>query len=273
MFARKIEGGYALNRTRAEYERLVAQSRVWNAVTERVLDRVALQPGAAVLDAGCGPGEVMRALGRRVGPKGTVTGLDIDGAIGREALSVLTDEGGARYRFVEGDLTQVDAVPGGTFDLVLARLLVFHMKDQAAAIAKLWSWVKPGGSLLVMDYDLSAVRAIPAHPAADLAIELMIAGFRMAGCNTRVGTGMPVLFMQAGVGTPDGIEVNGLVTSGREGVVMLSAVLNSLAPVIIGSGLESPDCLGRVLADLDAVSLRPFARFPDMISTWKRKPG
>lgn len=273
MFAKAINDDYALNRTRAEYERLVIQSRVWADVTERALDRIGLQPGLSALDVGCGPGAVMRAIGRRVGPAGTVTGLDIDGAMGREALGVLAAEGGARYRFVEGDLMRLGEVPGGPFDVVVARLLVFHLKDQIAALAKLWSFVKPGGSLLIMDYDLSAVRAIPAHPAADRAIELMGAGFRAAGCNIRIGTEMPALFMQAGLGEPDGIEVNGLVTSGRNGVAMLSAVLNSLAPLIVGKGLESPDCLGRVFEDLDAVALRPFARYPDMVSTWKRKSG
>ena len=47
---------YVLGRTPAEYERLRAQARVWEAATGRLLDRVELGPGARCLDAGCGPG-------------------------------------------------------------------------------------------------------------------------------------------------------------------------------------------------------------------------
>ena len=57
----------------AEYERLRAQARVWEAATGRLLDQVTLAPGARCLDAGCGPGETMRLMAQRVGPAGHVT--------------------------------------------------------------------------------------------------------------------------------------------------------------------------------------------------------
>ncbi len=56
------KAGYALARAPQEYERLRAQSRVWEAATTRVLDEVGLAPGQSCLDAGCGPGETMRLL-------------------------------------------------------------------------------------------------------------------------------------------------------------------------------------------------------------------
>ena len=58
------DDGYVLGRTDTEYERLRAQSRVWEAATGRLLDQVALAPGASCLDAGCGPGETMRQFTR-----------------------------------------------------------------------------------------------------------------------------------------------------------------------------------------------------------------
>ena len=65
-----------------EYERLRAQARMWEAATGRLLDQIGLGPGASCLDAGCGPGETMRAMAERVGPAGRVLGIDADASLG-----------------------------------------------------------------------------------------------------------------------------------------------------------------------------------------------
>src|SRR4051812_37286212 len=109
---------YALARTPAEYERLRAQARAWEPAMARLLDALALGPGARCLDAGCGPGETMRLLAERVGPSGRVTGIDIDGPLGEQALEMLRGEGHDHCDFACVDLTAGDAIPGAPFDLV-----------------------------------------------------------------------------------------------------------------------------------------------------------
>ena len=59
---------YALGHTPEEYDRLRAQARMWDAATGRLFDQAGLAPGAACLDAGCGPGETMRAMANGSGP-------------------------------------------------------------------------------------------------------------------------------------------------------------------------------------------------------------
>lgn len=83
------DDGYVLGRTSEEYQRLRWRARLWEQVTAQVLGRVGIGPGMRCLDAGCGPGEVMRLMAGRVGASGCVTGLDNDGRLGREALEVL----------------------------------------------------------------------------------------------------------------------------------------------------------------------------------------
>ena len=46
--------------------------------TSRLLDRVGLAPGMRCLDLGCGSGNVSFGLARRVGPGGSVVGIDMD---------------------------------------------------------------------------------------------------------------------------------------------------------------------------------------------------
>src|SRR5688500_20375313 len=94
---------YALGRSPEEYERLRAQSRVWEAATARLFDQVGLGAGARCLDAGCGPGEPMRRMAQRVGPEGLVMGVDIDVPLGAQALRALHAAGHPQRAFEPGD--------------------------------------------------------------------------------------------------------------------------------------------------------------------------
>jgi len=70
--------GFVLSRTAGEYERLCGQAESWSPFTQRVLAQAGLDTGITALDAGCGPGEVMRLMARRVGPSRSETGVNID---------------------------------------------------------------------------------------------------------------------------------------------------------------------------------------------------
>jgi len=80
--------GYVHTRDGKEYQRLRDQARMWQAATAHVLAAVGLGPGMSSLDVGSSPGAVMRLMADRVGPEGRVTGIEIDGALGAEALQV-----------------------------------------------------------------------------------------------------------------------------------------------------------------------------------------
>src|SRR4051794_4000363 len=144
---------YVLGRSEAEYERLTGQARWWEPETARLLDAVGVPTGARCLDAGCGPGEVMRLLAERAGPDGHVLGIDVDEALGRRGLERLHAAGYHRCAFAAVDLQQ-HQVPGGPFDVVYARLLLLHVDDTVAVLRRLWECVAPGGVLIVHDHDL-----------------------------------------------------------------------------------------------------------------------
>jgi FAD/FMN-containing dehydrogenase len=121
---------YALGHTPEEYERLRMQARVWEATTGRLLDQVGLGPGASCLDAGCGPGETMRAMAERAGPTGRVLGIDADASLGGLALAMLHGAGHRQCAFSTQDLNSGGPIPGAPFDLVYARLLLFHLPQR-----------------------------------------------------------------------------------------------------------------------------------------------
>ena len=142
----KTDDGYILGRTDAEYQRLRMQARFWEPATRDVLEAAGLAEGMRCLDAGCGPGEAMRLMGRFVGPTGHVTGVDRDVALGQHMLAELRREEGEQFDFFAADLMQRDPVPGAPFDFVFARLLLIHMTDAVAAVRNLAALVRPGAS-------------------------------------------------------------------------------------------------------------------------------
>ena len=266
--------GYVLSRTSDEFRRLVLQARLWAEVTDRALAKAGLATGMHALDVGCGPGEVMRAMGRLVGPGGSVTGLDIDAAIGTEALAVLSAEGPPIYRFEPFDLTSGQEAPGAPYDLVFARLVVFHMADQPGTLRRLWQWVKPGGSLLIMEYDMASLRTYPPVPAIDAARRLFEQGFRAAGRDIEVGFRIPGHFVTAGIGPPDGSEAASHILNAAVVAQMIGSVLASLRPTIERLGLTDGAHLDAYFEDLARVTSGDgFGCTPSLTATWKRKPA
>jgi SAM-dependent methyltransferase len=271
---RRTSDEYSLRRTPDEYRRLRAQARVWEAATGRLLDRIGLAAGARCLDAGCGPGETMRLMALRVGPAGRVIGIDVDAALAADAQHMLHESGHRQCRTIAHDLTAYESVPGGPYDLVFARLLLFHLPERVAVLRRLWNAVAPGGHLLVQDYDLSTVATLPPSPALDEAGRLIFGTFGAAGCDIRAGTALPTLFAQAGVGTPDGTDVSGRVEAFGAGRRMVDSVLRSLVPAALGHGVATAREMESAMADLEADATRHPDRpmlWPLMIGAWKKR--
>lgn len=102
---------YFLGKASAEYQRLRAQAKLWEEATKRVLLKAGVRAGMSCLDIGCGPGEVMRLMGEIVGPEGCVTGVDVDGNIGREAVDMLRTIASGQYTFHEIDVESTNRSP------------------------------------------------------------------------------------------------------------------------------------------------------------------
>lgn len=125
----------------------------WQArasLTLRCLRKSGHQPGSRVLDAGCGWGVTMEVL-ERAGYD--AAGLDV--CLG--ALEIL-DRARPDRRLIEADLTRefdLAQIPS-TFDAVLALDVIEHLDDDAAALSRLGTLVRPGGTLVV---------SVPAVPA------------------------------------------------------------------------------------------------------------
>ncbi len=111
-----------------------------------------VQPGAHVMEIGCGTGRNLPYLRDAVGPQGRVYGVDISAGM-LERAQTLRD----RNRWDNVELIKTDAVdyqPPQPLDGVMFGLSYNTMPHHLAVLRHAWDQLRPGGSLVIMDAKL-----------------------------------------------------------------------------------------------------------------------
>ena len=264
--------GYVHTRDAKEYQRLRDQARMWEEATAHVLAAVGLGPGMSCLDVGSGPGAVMRLMADRVGPQGRVTGIEIDGAFGAEALQDLRREGGAELEQITADLLKLEAPAGVPFDLTFCRLLLMHMHDPVAILEKMLAWTKPGGVVVAQEFDFGAIAVEPTCPAMGEFNRLFEGVFRAHGRNLRAGRQLPAQFEAAGLGTPDGTDAAVHYLPLAQIATMLIGVYDGLYAAAAELGIADPLRASQFRKDMAEAGAdgRYYCLTPVLIAAWKR---
>jgi SAM-dependent methyltransferase len=264
--------GYVHARDVAEYRRLRDQALMWQSATEAVLDRVGLKSGMSCLDVGSGPGAVMRLMADRVGPTGRVTGIEIDGALGAQALADLRAKGGAAFEVIEADALKLDQVPGAPFDLTYCRLFLMHMQEPVAALERMLFWTKPGGTVVAQEFDFGAIAVEPLCPAMAEFNRLFEGVFRGHGRNLRAGRQLPAQFEAAGLGLPDGTLAEAKFLPLKDMAQMLIGVYQGLFAAAAGLGIADATRAEQFKTDMEEAGSdgRYYCLTPILIGAWKR---
>jgi ubiquinone/menaquinone biosynthesis C-methylase UbiE len=267
--------GYVLGYDEAEHRRLEQQAARLEPATRDALHAAGVGPGWHCLDVACGTGANMRIMGTMVGASGRVHGIDLDDVYGSRAAETLNSVGPGVFSFQKFDVMGKGDPDGAPYDLVFTRLLICHMTEPARAVERLWRWVKPGGTLLVQDYDMGIMCAMPHSPAHAEGFELIRQSFTRSGKDARAGTSMPHYFMKAGAGFPDGTRVASYLAPASLMTPAATAVLTSLAPALEKMGVASKAHVAEVIARMQAAAKDPeaSARGPDLVASWKKKPA
>jgi ubiquinone/menaquinone biosynthesis C-methylase UbiE len=264
--------GYVHARDDEEYQRLRDQAGLWQGTTEALLDRIGLASGMSCLDVGSGPGSVMRLMADRVGPSGTVTGLDIDGKLGNHALADLKTQGGADFRMVEANVMDTETVEGGPFDLTYCRLFLMHMQEPVAVLEKMLAWTKPGGVVAAQEFDFGAIAVEPLCPAMTEFNRLFEGVFRAYGRNLRAGRQLPAQFEAAGIGTPDGTVAEVKYLPLRDLAAMIIGVYQGLFASAVELGIADRARAEAFRQDMTEAGEdgRYYCLTPILIGAWKR---
>lgn len=121
-----------------------------------------LRPGQRVLDVGCGTGAITRGVAEAIAPAGRAVGIDVNDDLIRRAEAALA--GGLRPSFVRGDIY---ALPfADAFDIVTAARVLQWLARPRDALAVMARATKPGGRVLVLDFNHERIVWRPEPPAS-----------------------------------------------------------------------------------------------------------
>jgi SAM-dependent methyltransferase len=141
-------GEYLLdNRAGDGGQRFAALSALFDPVTFRHATALGIAPGWRCWEVGAGGPSLPTWLADRVGPDGHVVATDIE-------PSGITAPDGATIDVRRHDVAH-DEPPGDGFDLVHARLVLVHVADRDEAIRRMVASLRPGGRLLIEDFDVA----------------------------------------------------------------------------------------------------------------------
>jgi ubiquinone/menaquinone biosynthesis C-methylase UbiE len=217
----------------------------------------------------------MRLMGEFVGPSGEVTGLDRDAKAGRQAIERLAATGTSRYRFIEADMESTSEIGGELFDLTFARHGLLFVRDPVAVLRKMLGWTKPGGYVAVQDLYVRTVNLYPKLEASSELMRVILETCERSGQDMEFAFKLPVYFVEAGIGMPDGTDINLPMTSLEPFMAHHQDLCRSLLPRAIELGVTTHARMQSVFRDIEQTlsSGRQYsALWPLMIGVWKRKP-
>jgi SAM-dependent methyltransferase len=241
--------------------RLAALADVHDEGTIRHLLARGVTDGWKCLEIGGGLGTITRWLSDRVGAPGYVLTTDINtrflATIGRDNVEVRRHD------------VLTDPLPDSTFDVAYARLVVEHLSDPDLALARMVMAIKPGGWLIVEDFEVGSSGADDLAECAFKTLAAMRRVTARAGADLRLGLSLGHRF-----------RARGLVHVGHEGRVRLYrgnsaaarlARLNfeQLREEILATGLTAAE----FEADLARLDDEEFEwRSPTLWTAWGQRP-
>jgi tRNA A58 N-methylase Trm61 len=135
---------YLLGRGEGEEARLKRQIADLAPDSDAQLDKIGIKPGERVVDLGCGPGGVLHLLGKRVGPTGSVLGIERSGHFAGLARRFVADHALPQVEIREGDAYDT-GLPRASFDGAHMRLVLVNVPEPERIVREMVSLVRPGG--------------------------------------------------------------------------------------------------------------------------------
>src|SRR5215467_8945805 len=135
-----------------ERKRLQYLQQMRDPVSMRRFERLGVQKGWRCLEVGAGEGSIAHWLAKQVGPHGNVVATDIDTRLlGKQHETNLEVR---RHDILADELEQ------GHYDLIHTRAVLMHLSDPAQAVKKMAEALRPGGWLLLEEFDWISFGAV-----------------------------------------------------------------------------------------------------------------
>jgi SAM-dependent methyltransferase len=237
--------GYAFDQGwHDERARLAGIEALWDPVTLVLLADSGVAAGARVLEAGAGGGSVVTWLAEQVGAAGHVLAFDRD-------VRFVESLRGETVDIRQGDLVAGD-LPESQFDVVHARLVLEHIPERDQVLDHLVRALRPGGALVLEDYDWTAFGFDSADGIEQRATEGILELMAAAGFDRSYGRRIVGALADRGLDDVHGDGRSMVIDHTHPGFAFFRLSFEQLAPAAIEAGLmtvEDASVVGDRLRD------------------------
>lgn len=158
----------------------------------RTLEALALKPGEAALDVGCGPGYLTLEMALSVGATGHVDGIDLSPAMLEIARRRCADLPWVRLH--EADAHRIP-LADASMDATASVQVYLFARNLAPVLAELYRVLRPGGRAVIVDTDWDSVVW---HSSDHARMERFLAVWKQRYTNARVARLFPGALRRAG---------------------------------------------------------------------------
>jgi SAM-dependent methyltransferase len=133
-------------------ERFEGESREIFAERHAIVEALALSSGNRIADIGAGTGFFTALFAEEVGDVGTVYAVEISPKFLEHLRERFAAEESTPVRVIEGTRKSVE-LPPSSVDMVFICDVYHHFESPQDSLASLHSAIRPGGSLVLIDFD------------------------------------------------------------------------------------------------------------------------
>ena len=189
---------YFLGYSPAEQQRLERQARSLAPDSHLLFDRIGIRPDSRAVEVGCGPLGCLEILSRRVGPTGSVVGVEINADLVRLAREYLADNKIGNVEVHQGD-AKTTGLPRESFDLATARLVLVNVPEPERIVDEMVALVKPGGMVALHEADFGYNQCDPPLPAWDHLLGVLVDYSKLNGIDLFIARRVPRMLRAAGL--------------------------------------------------------------------------
>ncbi len=213
-----------------ERMRLGGIESLWDPGSQALLDELGIGEGWRCLEVGAGGGSLVGWMASR---GASVVAIDID------------------TRFIEslaGDAIEVrrvdirtDELGQNEFDLVHARLVLEHLVERRRILDRLVAALRPGGWLVIEDYDWSDFGVEGADRQLERVTEAILSFMQRAGYEPRYGRHVVADIAATGLSDVRGEGRARVIDSGSPGFDFFRLSFESMRDTVVDAGLISAE--------------------------------
>lgn len=247
---------YLLGHGEDEELRLRRQAAELHEDSARLLDRIGLGAGSRAIDLGCGPQGVLELLSERVGSLGRVVGIESNRESVALAKRFVADRALNNVSVIHGD-AMATGLPGSSFDLVHARLVLVNVPYVEAIVREMLRLARPGGVIASHEADYISHFCDPPVRAWDRLFKVFETYCRNNGIDPFIGRRTHRLFREAGLVEVEVSPVIHVYPLGHSRREIFWQFLQNVRDRIVEQGLITDSEFNELTTDLKEHLRRP----------------